>query len=96
MVHLAPMGYVYDGTVNRIGQKVAAGAYRPPHTTFCGLSVASLATGGPNSVSPTRSPREAFREPVKVALPHDHENACKLCLKMLAGKETDQVQPLLF
>jgi hypothetical protein len=92
-VHLAPMGYVYDGTLNRQGQPVAIGGFRKPTVTFCGIAVPELV-----SVSPSAS---SFN-PVKVALPHDHEAACKTCLQSLAGKEwqgqprPDQVQPLLF
>ncbi len=79
MVHLAPMGYVYDGTLNRQRQPQAQGGFVRPDVTFCGISVA-----------------QAVKEPVKVMLPHDHDDACKTCLKALARKQTDQVQPLLF
>jgi len=82
------MGYVYDGTRNRVGQPNAVSGYRPPERTFCGLSVAQVAAGAIGE-----------RGPVKVVLPHDHDGACRACLKALASKDQDrpdQVQPLLF
>jgi hypothetical protein len=42
MVHLAPMGYVYDVTPNRVGQLNAVGGYRAPTTTLCGLDTSKL------------------------------------------------------
>lgn len=39
MVHLAPMGYVYDGSLSRSGQPLAVGGYQPPDVTLCGVKV---------------------------------------------------------
>jgi hypothetical protein len=42
MVHLAPMGYVYDSSLNRVGQPNAIGGYQPPVATLCGLDTRKL------------------------------------------------------